>query len=111
MSSSPLEREHRSVHRQTPGLHFCGRHAESHHRGGHHNHDGEGRYIFKHLHMKPSSFGESNEAFSLFCLIFFLFFHDYEWVSCQTVTEKHKLNVPETMTEILDVSDEEGELF
>lgn len=28
----------------------------------------------------------------------------------QTVTEKHKLNVPETMTEILDVSDEEGEL-
>lgn len=31
-------------------------------------------------------------------------------MSCQTVTEKHKLNVPETMTEILDVSDEEGEL-
>ncbi|KAI4832223.1 hypothetical protein KUCAC02_015197 [Chaenocephalus aceratus] len=27
----------------------------------------------------------------------------------KTVTEKHKLNVPETMTEILDVSDEEGE--
>uniref|UniRef100_A0A3B4BMW1 Uncharacterized protein n=1 Tax=Periophthalmus magnuspinnatus TaxID=409849 RepID=A0A3B4BMW1_9GOBI len=27
----------------------------------------------------------------------------------QTVTEKHKLNVPETMTEDLDVSDEEGE--
>ncbi|XP_067353412.1 ankyrin-2 isoform X3 [Channa argus] len=26
-----------------------------------------------------------------------------------TVTEKHKLNVPETMTEILDVSDDEGE--
>uniref|UniRef100_A0A4W3HK27 Ankyrin 2 n=1 Tax=Callorhinchus milii TaxID=7868 RepID=A0A4W3HK27_CALMI len=26
-----------------------------------------------------------------------------------TVTEKHKLNVPETMTEILDVSDEEGD--
>ncbi|XP_058250485.1 ankyrin-2b isoform X15 [Hemibagrus wyckioides] len=26
-----------------------------------------------------------------------------------TVTEKHKLNVPETMTEVLDVSDEEGE--
>ncbi|XP_055364959.1 ankyrin-3 isoform X8 [Betta splendens] len=26
-----------------------------------------------------------------------------------TLTEKHKLNVPETMTEILDVSDEEGE--
>ncbi|XP_067106166.1 ankyrin-3-like isoform X1 [Osmerus mordax] len=26
-----------------------------------------------------------------------------------TVTEKHKMNVPETMTEILDVSDEEGE--
>ncbi|RLV96768.1 hypothetical protein DV515_00012518 [Chloebia gouldiae] len=25
-----------------------------------------------------------------------------------TVTEKHKLNVPETMTEVLDVSDEEG---
>ncbi len=25
------------------------------------------------------------------------------------VTEKHKLNVPETMTEVLDVSDEEGE--
>ncbi|CAG11177.1 unnamed protein product, partial [Tetraodon nigroviridis] len=29
--------------------------------------------------------------------------------SHQTVTEKHKLNVPETMTEVLDVSDEEGE--
>ncbi|XP_053317433.1 ankyrin-2 isoform X4 [Spea bombifrons] len=27
----------------------------------------------------------------------------------QTVTEKHKLNVPETMTEVLDVSDEEGD--
>lgn len=27
----------------------------------------------------------------------------------QTVTEKHKLNVPETMTEVLEVSDEEGE--
>ncbi|XP_016103224.1 ankyrin-2 isoform X1 [Sinocyclocheilus grahami] len=26
-----------------------------------------------------------------------------------TVTEKHKMNVPETMTEVLDVSDEEGE--
>ncbi|XP_035274045.1 ankyrin-2 isoform X2 [Anguilla anguilla] len=26
-----------------------------------------------------------------------------------TVTEKHKLNVPETMTEVLEVSDEEGE--
>ncbi|XP_075886948.1 ankyrin-2 isoform X3 [Nelusetta ayraudi] len=26
-----------------------------------------------------------------------------------TITEKHKLNVPETMTEILDVSDDEGE--
>lgn len=31
--------------------------------------------------------------------------------SHQTVTEKHKLNVPETMTEVLDVSDEEGESF
>lgn len=30
-------------------------------------------------------------------------------LSLQTVTEKHKLNVPETMTEVLDVSDEEGE--
>lgn len=29
----------------------------------------------------------------------------------QTITEKHKLNVPETMTEVLDVSDEEGESF
>ncbi|XP_030017729.1 ankyrin-2b isoform X19 [Sphaeramia orbicularis] len=28
-----------------------------------------------------------------------------------TVTEKHKLNVPETMTEVLDVSDEEGSLY
>ncbi|XP_042184409.1 ankyrin-2b isoform X1 [Oncorhynchus tshawytscha] len=28
--------------------------------------------------------------------------------STTTVTEKHKLNVPETMTEVLDVSDEEG---
>nr|XP_027791305.1 ankyrin-2 isoform X6 [Marmota flaviventris] len=26
-----------------------------------------------------------------------------------TITEKHKLNVPETMTEVLDVSDEEGD--
>lgn len=32
-------------------------------------------------------------------------------LSLQTVTEKHKLNVPETMTEVLDVSDEEGEQF
>lgn len=31
--------------------------------------------------------------------------------SHQTITEKHKLNVPETMTEVLDVSDEEGESF
>lgn len=31
------------------------------------------------------------------------------FLSLQTVTEKHKLNVPETMTEVLDVSDEEGE--
>ncbi|XP_031648063.1 ankyrin-2 isoform X8 [Oncorhynchus kisutch] len=29
--------------------------------------------------------------------------------STTTVTEKHKLNVPETMTEVLDVSDEEGD--
>lgn len=29
----------------------------------------------------------------------------------QTITEKHKLNVPETMTEVLDVSDEEGKTF
>ncbi|XP_074479723.1 ankyrin-2b isoform X24 [Sebastes fasciatus] len=28
-----------------------------------------------------------------------------------TVTEKHKLNVPETMTEVLDVSDEEGSQY
>ncbi|KAM9406836.1 ankyrin-2-like isoform 9-T9 [Salvelinus alpinus] len=28
--------------------------------------------------------------------------------STTTVTEKHKMNVPETMTEVLDVSDEEG---
>uniref|UniRef100_A0A8C9U2G1 Ankyrin 2 n=1 Tax=Scleropages formosus TaxID=113540 RepID=A0A8C9U2G1_SCLFO len=28
-----------------------------------------------------------------------------------TVTEKHRLNVPETMTEVLDVSDEEGEFI
>uniref|UniRef100_A0A8C2ELB2 Ankyrin 2a, neuronal n=1 Tax=Cyprinus carpio TaxID=7962 RepID=A0A8C2ELB2_CYPCA len=28
-----------------------------------------------------------------------------------TVTEKHKLNVPETMTEVLDVSDEEGKIL
>lgn len=40
-----------------------------------------------------------------------VFFHDCDWGSHQTVTEKHKLNVPETMTEILDVSDEEGELL
>uniref|UniRef100_A0A8C8IND7 Ankyrin-2-like n=1 Tax=Oncorhynchus tshawytscha TaxID=74940 RepID=A0A8C8IND7_ONCTS len=29
--------------------------------------------------------------------------------STTTVTEKHKMNVPETMTEVLDVSDEEGD--
>ena len=27
----------------------------------------------------------------------------------QTVTEKHKMNVPETMNEVLDMSDDEGE--
>lgn len=26
----------------------------------------------------------------------------------QTVTEKHKMNVPETMNEVLDMSDDEG---
>lgn len=26
----------------------------------------------------------------------------------QTVTEKHKINVPETMNEVLDMSDDEG---
>uniref|UniRef100_A0A3B4B9P0 Uncharacterized protein n=1 Tax=Periophthalmus magnuspinnatus TaxID=409849 RepID=A0A3B4B9P0_9GOBI len=31
------------------------------------------------------------------------------YLTLQTVTEKHKLNVPETMTEVLDVSDEEGD--
>lgn len=35
------------------------------------------------------------------------FFSQLTWR--QVVTEKHKLNVPETMTEILDVSDDEGE--
>uniref|UniRef100_H3CI87 Ankyrin 2 n=1 Tax=Tetraodon nigroviridis TaxID=99883 RepID=H3CI87_TETNG len=30
-------------------------------------------------------------------------------VTTTTVTEKHKLNVPETMSEVLDVSDEEGD--
>lgn len=35
------------------------------------------------------------------------FFNQLLWR--QTITEKHKLNVPETMTEILDVSDDEGE--
>lgn len=44
---------------------------------------------------------------SLFSLYFSATFN---WLSHQTVTEKHKLNVPETMTEVLDVSDEEGEL-
>ena len=29
----------------------------------------------------------------------------------QTVTEKHKMNVPETMNEVLDMSDDEGKLF
>lgn len=42
--------------------------------------------------------------------LIWLFVNDCEW-GHQTVTEKHKLNVPETMTEILDVSDEEGELL
>lgn len=41
---------------------------------------------------------------SFWCLIWGLMI-----LSLQTVTEKHKLNVPETMTEVLDVSDEEGE--
>lgn len=31
--------------------------------------------------------------------------------SSQILTEKHKLSVPETMAEVLDVSDEEGEAF
>lgn len=26
----------------------------------------------------------------------------------QTVTEKHRMNVPETMNEVLDMSDDEG---
>lgn len=46
------------------------------------------------------------------------FFHLWSYIvttinvdSHQTITEKHKLNVPETMTEVLDVSDEEGESF
>jgi len=47
--------------------------------------------------------------FLYFCCVSFP--HGCEWGSHQTVTEKHKLNVPETMTEILDVSDEEGELI
>lgn len=38
----------------------------------------------------------------------FVFKHECSF-SSQTITEKHKLNVPETMTEVLDVSDEEGE--
>lgn len=29
----------------------------------------------------------------------------------QTVTEKHKINVPETMNEVLDMSDDEGKLY
>ncbi|XP_035887634.1 ankyrin-2 isoform X27 [Phyllostomus discolor] len=32
-----------------------------------------------------------------------------EVTTTTTITEKHKLNVPETMTEVLDVSDEEGD--
>ena len=31
------------------------------------------------------------------------------FVSLQAVTEKHKINVPETMNEFLDMSDDEGE--
>lgn len=43
------------------------------------------------------------------CLTLFLSINGF--FSFQTITEKHKLNVPETMTEVLDVSDEEGEPF
>uniref|UniRef100_A0A8D3E7U4 Ankyrin 3 n=1 Tax=Scophthalmus maximus TaxID=52904 RepID=A0A8D3E7U4_SCOMX len=32
-----------------------------------------------------------------------------ETLTTQTVTEKHKMNVPETMNEVLDMSDDEGE--
>lgn len=44
----------------------------------------------------------------VFCLLHSLIVYLSFSPSLQTVTEKHKLNVPETMTEILDVSDEEG---
>lgn len=37
--------------------------------------------------------------------------HLVKYVSApQTVIEKHKMNVPETMNEVLDMSDDEGEL-
>lgn len=32
----------------------------------------------------------------------------YVFFLLQTVTEKHKMNVPETMNEVLDMSDDEG---
>lgn len=31
-----------------------------------------------------------------------------ETITTTTVTEKHKMNVPETMNEVLDMSDDEG---
>lgn len=95
-----LEWKHCSVYCQTSGLHLCSGHTESRHRGGHHYHNGK--------LVMPVSFVLNFPGNPInFPLLWLSFFHDCD----QTVTEKHKLNVPETMTEILDVSDEEGELL
>lgn len=100
-----IERKHGSVYRQTSGLHLCGGHAESCDWGGHHHHHGN---LLMPEH--PEKHSSENTAY------FFLYSRVSPFVtinvdSHQTVTEKHKLNVPETMTEVLDVSDEEGETF
>lgn len=96
-----LEWKHGSVYCQTSRIHLCCWHTESRHRGGHHNHNGKLLIPISCVYNLPWKSSKPSNLYSC-CLV-----HDCEH---QTVTEKHKLNVPETMTEILDVSDEEGRL-
>lgn len=65
-----LEWEHSTVDCQAFGLHLCGGHAESCHRGGHHYHHGESLTTFR-LTLQKSS--------KTFCLFFF-FLSKTEWL-------------------------------
>lgn len=97
-----IEWKHCSVNRQTSGLYLRGGHTESRHRGGYHHHNGN-----LSMPARPKSIHLKTQL-----TVFLLRLSNFVAVnmdSHQTVTEKHKLNVPETMTEVLDVSDEEGE--